>query len=228
MPKKLLIIRIQELVVTSNGDFPGEKPSHNDELGLKNNALIASLKYPRSGAPQVLSVKQYDLVDGKPAYLLDEKIPDEFFDKLLFHEEVLDQTLLQVKVTNFDSTGKVVKFFLKLFSVILGAGFTAASGGLSGVLGAVVGFGVDALKTGTSGAGDDHVDTIGIARLPLSMDAYSDKPQVVNLELTAPETITRRGFVMDPEHGVQEKEKTVTTEGKANGHIIMEISAVSV
>lgn len=228
MSKKLLVVRIQELVVSSNGDYPGERPSRNDELGLKNNSLMASLKYPRSGAPQVVSIKQYDLVSGSPAHLLDERTPDEFFDNLLFREEVLDQTVLHLTITNFDATGKVVKFFLKLFSVIIGAGFTAASSGLTTVLGAVTGFGVDTMRAGVSGSGDDHVDRIGEARLPLSMDKLTEAPQSIRLELTAPETIIRRGYHMDPEHGVEDREIAVTTQGKANGHITLEILALPV
>ena len=223
MATKLVTIRITHLVVTSNGDFPGENPSHDAELGLKNNSLLASLTYPRSGASQVLSAKQYDLANSVPAQLLDPDTPDNFFDTLLFREDVDDQTMLHLKVTNFDGSGKGTKFFFKLFSVVLGAGVGVASGGLSTVIGAIVGFGVDQIKTGINSAGDAHIDTIGQAQLPISVVEYSTVPVVKVLQLIAPQTIQRSGFVGQPpaEHTMD-----VTTKGKSNGSITLEITAV--
>jgi hypothetical protein len=224
MPQKLLIVRITELVVVSNGDFPGSRPSHDDDLGLKNNSLIATLTYPRSGAPQVLSVKQYDLEDSKPATLVAD---DEFFDSLLFREEVFDRTVLRIKVTHLDESGKAGKFFLKLFSVIVGAGFSAVTGGLGGILGAVVGFGIDRLTGSIAGAGDQSVDVIGQAKQTLSMDAVTEQPQQIRLDLIAPETLIRRGFTFDPEtHQAVEKDIVLTSKGQPNGHIVIEISAL--
>ncbi len=223
MARKLFAIRLQELVVDSNGDFPGANPSHDDDLGLKNNALIASLTYPRPGAPQVISVKQYDLENGKAATLT---VDDEFFDPLLFREDVLDRTVLSVKVTNLDESGKAGKFFLKVFSVVLGAGFTAATSGLGGILGAVVGFGIDTLTGGVSGAGDQHVDVIGEAKLNINVRNFSDKPELITLDLIAPDTITRSGFAFDPQtHQAVQNQVVITTKGQRNGHVILEVSA---
>jgi hypothetical protein len=225
--QRQLTIRIRELVVDSNGDFPGTKPSHNDDLGLRNNSLMASLTYPRSGASQVLSVKQYDLEDGKPARLVDEDNPSPFFDPLLFREDVQDQTVLNIKVTNLDESGKAEKFFLTLLGTIFGAGASVVTGGLSTVIGAIVGFGVDQLRGGIGSAGNAHIDTIGTAQLPISMDAYSAEPIVRVIELIAPQTIERSGFVRNPQPGQQPIQKTiaVTTKGKSNGRLTLEISA---
>jgi hypothetical protein len=122
---------------------------------------MASLTYPRSGASQVMSVKQYDLVNGQSAVLLDADNPDPFFDPLLFRKDIDDQMLLNVKFTNFDESGKATKFFLALFGVIFGAGVGAVTSGLSSVIGAIVGFGVDQIKSNVGSAGNEHVDVIG-------------------------------------------------------------------
>lgn len=223
MSRKLLTVRVEELVVKSNGDFPGTRPSHDDDLGLKNNSLIAALTYPRSGAPLVLSVKQYDLENGKPASLVSS---DPFFDPLLFREEVLDRSVLTLRVTNLDQAGKAAKFFLKIFSVVLGAGLGAATAGLGNVLGAVVGFGIDGLKGRVSSAGDQEVDVIGEARIDLDMDDWSEVPRRVSLPLVPPTTVRRRGFVLDPEtHQPVQQEMTVTEKGVPNGSITLSIAA---
>src|ERR1035437_8026413 len=116
MSKKLLTVVIEELIANSNGDFPDATPSDDADQGLKNNALSASLRYPRSGAPQITSAKQYDLANGKPATLLDPQHPDNFFDPLLFREEVIDRTVLNLKLTDRDAASGFEKFLLGVFS----------------------------------------------------------------------------------------------------------------
>jgi len=227
MATKKLVIRILDLKVNSNGDFPGTKPSHDDDLGLKNNSLMASLTYPRSGASQVLSVKQYDLANGTPAVLIDPDHPDPFFDSLLFREDVDDQTVLNVKVTNLDESGKAGKFFLALFGAVFGAGVGAVTGGLSSVIGAIVGFGVDQIRSNVGSAGDAHVDVIGEARLPIQVADFGAAPAIKQLDLIAPATIQRSGFVMSPVPGQGAVEQTidVTTKGRSNGTLTLEITA---
>ncbi len=228
MATKQLIIRIVDLKVTSNGDFPGTKPSHDDDLGLKNNSLMASLTYPRSGASQVMSVKQYDLADGSAAVLVNPEDPDPFFDPLLFREDVDDQTVLNVKVTNFDESGKATKFFLALFGVVFGAGVGAVTSGLSSVIGAIIGFGVDQIKSNVGSAGDGHVDVIGEAKLPIKVADFGAVGVTKQLDLIAPATIQRSSFVFSPIPGQGPVEQTinVTTKGQSNGTLTVEITAV--
>jgi hypothetical protein len=230
MSRKLLTVVIQELVVNVNGDIPGDKPDDDPDTGLKNNALSASLRYPRSGVPQLTSTKQYDLEDGKPAILLDPTHPDSFFDPLLFREEVIDRTVLNLSVTDRDAASGFEKFLLGLFSTVLGAGFTAVTGGLSGILGAVTGLGIDNLKTQISGAGDESVTVIGqAAAVPLIMDDLSETGTVMPLALTVPDDVVKRGFVIDPvTRRPVLQDFTLLKKGDHNGHVNLLISAVKV
>jgi hypothetical protein len=230
MTKKLLTVVIKELVVNTNGDIPGSKPSDDPDSGLKNNALSASLRYPRSGAPQVTSTKQYDLENGKPAVLLDPDHPDAFFDPLLFREEVLDRTVLSLKVTDRDAASGFEKLLLGLFSAVLGGGFAAVTSGLSGILGAITGFGIDNVKNQISGAGNETVTCIGqIDAMPLAMDDIPDGGLIVPLPLTAPVDVIKRGFVIDPNtHQAVEHEFDLLKKGNQNGHVTLQITAVAI
>jgi hypothetical protein len=230
MSKKLLTVVLEELVVDTNGDLAGERPSDDPASGARNNALTASLRYPRSGAPQIISTRQYDLVNGKPATLLDASNPDEFFDPLLFREEVLDRTVLNLKVTDRDAAAGFEKFFLAVFSTVLGAGFSVVTGGLSSVLGAVAGFGVEHMKDSICGAGNETITVIGkAAPLALVMDELSPTATRVHLALTAPIDVIKCGLVIDPETSKPvAKDYTLLKAGAANGYVILRISAVAV
>jgi hypothetical protein len=174
-----------------------------------------------------MSVKQYDLVDGKSAVLVDANNPDQFFDPLLFREDVDTQSVLNVKITNLDEGGKATKFFLAVFGAIFGAGLGAVTGGLSSFLGAIIGFGVDQVKSSIGSAADQHIDVIGEAKLPFSVNDFGPAPKTVKLDLVAPATIERSGFVLDQTSGQGFVQKTVdvTTKGKSNGTLTLEIAA---
>lgn len=229
MSKKLLTVVIEELVVRSNGDLPGDKPSDDPDKGLKNNALSASLRYPRSGAPQIASIKQYDLVNDKPAVLIDPDRPDSFFDPLLFREEVIDRTALNLKVTDRDAASGFEKFLLSIFATVLGAGFTAATSGLSGILGAVTGLGIDNIKSKISGAGDENVTVIGqIEPLQLMMDDLSPTPMRKELPLKVPDDVIKPILVRGADTHFVRQDITLLRKGDVNGRVVLLISAVPV
>src|SRR6476661_8109745 len=129
MAKKLIRVLIEDLVVFSNSDVPGEAPASNDEL--KNNAVIGSLLYPRSGAPEALSVIQLDLKNNESPETL--KPSDFFSDSGLFKEEVQDETILKIKVTNRDSRSR----FAQIFGRVLGGLLGVATGGFGSILGLI-------------------------------------------------------------------------------------------
>ncbi len=66
----------------------------------------------------------------------------------LFKEEVLDETLLQIKVTDTDKASKTDVFVLKLLSALVGTALGVATKGLSNFLGAIAGVGVEEVKSG--------------------------------------------------------------------------------
>jgi hypothetical protein len=59
MPNCKVTIMVESITVVSNGDVPGSTPKHTS--GKQNNAITASLIYPRGGYPQISSVIQADL-----------------------------------------------------------------------------------------------------------------------------------------------------------------------
>ena len=228
MSKKLLTVVIEELIANSNGDFPDATPSDDADQGLKNNALSASLRYPRSGAPQITSAKQYDLANGKPATLLDPQHPDNFFDPLLFREEVIDRTVLNLKLTDRDAASGFEKFLLGVFSAVLGAGFAAVTSGFSGILGAVTGFGGDSIKSQISGAGDATVTVIGQTDpLELIMDDLAGAAKQITLRLVVPADVVKQRYVQDPDtHQQVIEDVTILKKGDDNGHVTLQIAAV--
>jgi hypothetical protein len=90
MTLKRAIVRV-ELVsafVESNGDPPEDIITIAEE---KNNAIVATLKYPRSGAPSVVSSFPVNLKSG-----VEISFTGDFFERGLFKEEVQGETELEL------------------------------------------------------------------------------------------------------------------------------------
>lgn len=217
MAKKLVRVLIEDLIVFSNGDVPGESPASDQEL--KNNAVVGSLLYPRSGAPEALSVIQLDLKNNQSPETLN---PSDFFsDSGLFKEEVQDETILKIKVTNRDSRSR----FAQIFGRVLGGLLGIATGGFGSILGLVSGLGIDALTDSIETEGGEQTFVIGASEpLRLKIDQLPQNPPLrVNLPLVVPKEIRKRFFVL--ENGKAVQHELVLGKGKHNGHIILQISA---
>lgn len=151
MARKLLFVTVDAITLKTTGEPPNV---HDDSV---KHGLMACLVYPRSGAPTVTSALSIrDLFPGTT-----NLSSPSFFSNGLFKEEVQDSTLMNIKVINRQEEGKVDKFFLKLFSTILGAGLGVLTGGLGSVLGAISAFGVETIKGGIQESGKDEVIAIG-------------------------------------------------------------------
>lgn len=224
MAKRLLLLTIESINVFQNGDVPGQGAPAGEE---KRNAVMASLKYPRSGAPSVTSGQQFNLVDNVPLK------PDQsdFFQCGLFKEEVQDETILQLKLTDTDKASKWEAFFLKLVSGLVGAVLGFATGGLSKFLGAVAGVGVDQVKTGISGLGGDQVFIIGQTdEIRLEMDTLPtdrNSPLRMNLALIVPEEVRKPFLELDASGNPIQKE-VVLPKGFHNGNIILRLAALPI
>ncbi len=83
----------------------------------KDNALAATLTYPRSGSSQVVSVRTFDLESGKAAKLPDT---DDFLKSGLFKELVQGETTLQLAVTDKDSRNRFLLFFRTVAASVFG------------------------------------------------------------------------------------------------------------
>ncbi len=226
MPTKLVTIRINRFWIPVNGNFEDETFAKGDK-GIKNNALAASLRYPRSGAPNIVAVKQYDLPGGNhDAILFDssDEDADEYFDKLLFREEVSDRTVLHLAVTKYDSEGKFAKWMSGLFTAILSAGFTAVTGGLGGILGAVAGFGVDSIKSDIKDSPENNDILIADGKLEIKVEDFAAEPREVQILLKVPKDVIRPRLVVVGAK-VERKDVTLLHKNDDNGKIWLTISA---
>jgi len=221
MSKRLLRVTIESIELAANGDVPGQKIPSGD----KRNAVIASLDYPRSGAPSVTSAQQYNLPE-KIAFSPDQ---NDFFACGLFKEEVQDETILQIKITDTDRSGKIEQFVLALVSELAGAVLEAATEGLTTFLGAVAAVGIDQVRSGFGKAQTgDQVFVIGATdKIRLNVDSLPADPAYplrLNLSLAVPEEVRKAYFEMDSAGRPVEKE-IVLPKGAQNGHIVIRLSA---
>jgi hypothetical protein len=223
MSKHTLWVSIESITLLRNGDVPGQTTPAGEE---KRNAIVASLTYPRSGAPTVTSGQQYNLPENEPFR------PDQadFFASGLFKEEVEDETILQIKVTDTDKIGKAEKIFLTVMGVLVNAGLTAATGGLTGFFGAIAGAGVSQVQTGMAGVTGDQVYIVGETdKIKLKMnDLPTDRnnPQRMTLGLIIPSEIDKPFFVIDPETHQPVTKRLTLAKGSPNGTITLNVAAV--
>jgi hypothetical protein len=221
MSRKTLWVEIESITVFENGDVPGQQAPGGED---KRNAVIASLTYPRSGAPSITSGQQYNLPKNAPMR------PDasDFFSCGLFKEEVLEETILQVKVTDTDRVSKIEKFFAAVLAAVFGAAFGVATGGLSKFFGAIAGFGVDQVKGSIAGAGDE-VFVIGQTdKVRLHVDTLPQNPAQplrMNLALIIPEEVRKPFFTI--ENGAAVQRELVLAKGMHNGNIIIALHVTS-
>jgi hypothetical protein len=218
MSKKLLTVKIESILVNVNGEVPGAKPDKTNQ----RNVLTATLLYPRSGAPSVASAKQFDLQPGKSPDRLDQA---DFFSCGLFKEEVNDETILEIAVTDRDIASNFEKGFVQVFSAILGAGLTAATAGTGQILGAITGLALKAITGGVKNAGADSSVTIGQTdKVRLKMDDLAEAPTRMTLGFTVPALIEKNFFAPGPTGDPVEQRMRIEA-GSANGTITLLVSA---
>ena len=161
--RKLLRVNIEEITVTTNGDSLLDSPSTKKEKKspkTDNNAIVATLVYPRPGAPTVVSTKTLNL---RPR-VEHRFVLKDFWNSGLFKEEVLDETILKIQITDRDGKSKLAQFFLKVFSTALGTGLGPAVSGISNVfLGAIATTGLAAQTKAMAGDGKAKIIVIGEA-----------------------------------------------------------------
>lgn len=87
-----------------------------------DNALVATLDYPRSGTSKISCFRALRLAPGVPAPDLGD--PGEFLDSGLFKEEVQGETVLRIRITDMDRKNPTLQFLRKL----LRGAFSAVTG----------------------------------------------------------------------------------------------------
>ena len=223
MSKRTLWVSIESITVQVNGDVPGQNAPTGDD---KRNAVVATLTYPRSGAPTVSSGQQYNLPNTN-AFQPDQT---DFFTSGLFKEVVQDETILQIKITDTDRTSKAEKIFLAILGALVNAALGTAAKGLTGFFGAVAGAGVDQIKTGMGQLGNDQVFVIGQTdKIRLNVDNLPtdrNNPLRMALGLTVPDDIDKPFIVLGPT-GQPETKHLILAKGTANGQINLRLAAVA-
>jgi len=225
MSKRLLRVTIESIEVFSNGDVPGQHPPPGEE---KRNAVVASLTYPRSGAPSITSAQQFNI----PAGIAFSPDQSDFFACGLFKEEVQDETILQIKVTDTVRSAKAERFVLNVLSMLAGSALGAATEGLTTFLGAIAGVGVGLVRSGFANANSgDQVFIIGETdRIKLEVDslpADPAQPLRMNLSLIVREEV-RKPFIELDSAGQPVHKEIVLRAGSHNGNILIKLSAAPV
>jgi hypothetical protein len=230
-------ILVESILVFSNGDEPGSKPNHAG--GQKNNAITATLDYPRGGRQQIVSVIQADLQDDAP-YVFDTA---DFYgpdgDGVnapgLFKDEVIEEECpLILQVTSNDSASHLSQVLGRVLTNLLGAAVFIVPGGQ--FVGAAVEFAAESLGDYISGESKGSVSIIGGAHVMLKGSELltAPNPLRMTLPLIAPKTI-RRGWLADPaqaqaqpaaaDANAAQPDETLLTAGQPNGRITLRIYA---
>lgn len=214
MARALFTISIESIQVVSNGDDPGQHDKG------KNNAIVASLEYPRSGAPSVLSTRLLDLVSNT-SYVF---APKTFWTAGLFKEEIQGSSRLKIVVTDRDKTPTIEKFFTRFVAALMGAALGTITGGIgNALLGAVAKFAIKEY-TGTISIGDDHVQTIAETAI-VDLDPQNPPISPLTIPFTAPADVI--ATIAKIENGTfVRRQEILVKKGAPNGHIVLKIEAV--
>jgi len=209
LKRQMVVVKIKELKVLSNGDHK-KKPDSGDE---ENNAVVATLEYPRAGASEVVSTFPVNLQNKKKF----TPTLSNFWKSGLFKEELVDQARLRVKITDRDEPSKFAQVFGKLFGALMGVGV----GGLNPILGAIVGVGIAEAKTSLTD-GDAKIDFI--AESPATVLKVGSIKDEITLKFTAPADIKKKTVKLKSNGQAEFVETTVIKKGQANGYIKLELS----
>jgi len=229
-----LTIMVESITVFSNGDVPGSKPNHAG--GLENNAISATLDYPRGGRQEIVSVIQADLKDNVP-YQFDTSDfygpdGDGIHAPGLFKEEEVEQECpLLIQVTSNDDASHLAKVLEQVFTNLVGAAVFIVPGGQ--FVSAGVEFAAESLGDLIAGQSKGSIEVIGACHVMLNAADMlaAPNPLRMTLPLIAPKTI-HKGWLFPetpadggPVHWLP-TEGDLTTAGQPNGSITLTIYAL--
>lgn len=234
MKRKFVRIYLDEIQVLYNGDevvnsgSQTRQPNEDDEDAL-DNSILASMEYPRSGVSLVSTLKTMDLPSRYPYNLSNKSI----WVRGLFKEEIQDETILSIVVSDKDKRSAFTRWFSNIFGVVLNAYLGKAAAGISNIYaGAVAGDLQSNIVKGVKGS-DDKSITQAIAttgdvfmtledngiRFALKHDddgvVYQPNDEI-KLELKSPSVLQTR---KPPFPGKSPEYKTVIDKKQPNGYI---------
>ncbi|HET9087968.1 MAG TPA: hypothetical protein VFN53_10630 [Acidobacteriaceae bacterium] len=225
-------VLVESITVVSNGDVPGSRPNHAG--GLKNNAISATLVYPRGGRPEIASVIQADLKDNVP-YEYDTA---DFYGPagdgvqapgLFKEEEIEEECPLRIQVTSNDDASHLALVLEKVFTNLVGAAVFVVPGGQ--LVSAAVEFAAESLGDIIAGQSKGSIEVIGACQVMLNAAELlaGPNPLRMTLPLIAPKTIHKGWFLQQmppgggPSHWLP-AEGDLTVAGQPNGRITLMIS----
>jgi hypothetical protein len=234
MTPLLLQISLKQVQVEFNGDevhksgSKARSPASPEDTAAQDNLIIASLQYPRPGAPVVTTTKALDLPSG----FTKSFDKSEFWESLLFKETVYGETVLQVLVSDRDNRST----FLRIAGLIMSAGIGGLLGAsIKGITNVVLG----SVATGTTepllgaiknAGGKGNTKVIGkSAKISIRVEgesivvgapqgAWDSNMMELKLGLTCPEDLHYIDL-SDPER----KRRTIVEKDAPNGYVVLSI-----
>jgi hypothetical protein len=222
--KYTLWVSIESIDLLNDGSVPGQR-------GPVAAAVVASLTYPRAGAPVVTSghpfaprvLKTVSGASDISVYRYEPPEPD-FFTAGIFKEDVEESTILDIKVTDTSHVSKAQKIFLAIAESALGFGQAVIPYEMPILRGAVTNMGIGFLRTGlTAALGSDRVYVVGQAEsLKLEMRDLPNRsaPRREAIGLVVPDEIHK-----PYQDATGSERELVLTKGMPNGEIILRIAA---
>jgi hypothetical protein len=212
----ILRLSLKSVTVESNGDVPEDK---NPEAASKdkNNVLVASLRYPRSGAPSVASTMKMNLESGVTLAF----DTSNFWESGLFKEEVDGETVLKLQVLDRDVPGKLTKLFATLFGTIFKAGLGVLTGGISNaIVGAVAALPAEAFAS-TFKVDGETFTVLGEGELALQAGGI---PPQIAIYLVAPVDVSKEYFDQEAPGSTKIVKRTrkLLTKGQKSGTVALQ------
>lgn len=185
----------------------------------KDNALVATLRYPRSGSSSVLATRAFDLESKK-----EKVLEGGFLDTGLLKEVIQGETGLTVHITDRDKRNRVWVFIRKVLGAIFGSLIGADIGKISEVVVASTATEVaGSLQSAVVGSDQDRIETVAqskevrikIGRGGIEVENPSDDIRfeggLLTLKLTAPNDLS----IGDDEE---------IAKGDPNGHVVLRLT----
>lgn len=210
MARGVLRLLIQSIQVKSNGDVPeDQKPKTGT-----SNLLVATLRYPRSGAPSVVTTFPLDLKDN----VVHNFDVGDFFGSVIFKEEIDTETILKIQLLDRQEPSTFTKVVAALAGAIFGAALDGIVGGISNaIVGAVAALPVTSLKSSFKLDGETTT-VLGEGEIKLSVGSI---PGTLAVPLTVPEDVTEEyyGFAQPGGGQPQKMRKVILKKNDSLGTV---------
>lgn len=230
MSGRKIDIYLESVTVKNNGEEKKKKPG--------NNAIIGELMFPTVGRPSVPIKKTGLRLEDDIKYdfktVTDEntdKLKFNFFDRILWREEITQDTKLNLMVTHKNKPDGLEQLLAKILPTVIGLGMGLVPGFFVAVKDALVALALESKKEEDDN--DPNVLILGDASLELKLDDLMNRDSgeewVVMLPLKVPATIYMWDIVhVSPDisqHSIRVKKIFLeeSTGDNNNGEVILKM-----